>query len=625
MPLGLQHRMAITPAGSEVYTQEHSVSRDTRGKVFSRRGFRGCTVWFTGLSSAGKTTISFALEEFLIAHGISAFAIDGDNIRQGLNSDLGFSDTDREENIRRVAECAKLFAESGLICLSSFISPFQKDRERARKIHEQANLQFFEIFVDTPLELCEQRDVKGLYKKARAGKLKGFTGIDSAYERPEKPEVHLQTAKQSVDECLRSIVLKLQEHSIIPTTLAALANYGAVPQELFVPESGLEEARKHAETLPKYELKQYDLEWLQVLSEGWAHPLKGFMREREYLQCLYFGALVDGTLSNLTVPIVLPLSNEEKERLAANAGGDITLTYKGRNVAVLKAPEYFAHRKEERVARTFGTTNEGHPTIKLINESGDWLVGGELEVLERVRWEDGLDEYRLTPLEIRERLQKMQADAVFAFQLRNPVHNGHAMLMNDTKNRLVERGFRRPVLLLHPLGGWTKDDDVPLAVRMRQHQAVLDAGVLQADSTLLAIFPSPMLYAGPREVQWHARCRLIAGAEFYIVGRDPAGLKRPGSDQDLYDPTHGAKVLTMAPGLAGLEIIPFRECAYEKAERRMNYYDPARAAEFEFISGTKMRKFAREGVEPPEGFMAPTAWAVMREYYGSLRQQTATA
>jgi 3'-phosphoadenosine 5'-phosphosulfate synthase len=286
----------------------------------------------------------------------------------------------------------------------------------------------------------------------------------------------------------------------------------------------------------------------------------------------------------------------------------------------LTAPEFYAHRKEERVSRIFGTTHPDHPTIKMINESGDWLVGGELEVLERIRWNDGLDEFRLTPNEIKDKMAEMEADAVFAFQLRNPVHNGHALLMNDTKQQLRERGFKKPVLLLHPLGGWTKDDDVPLNVRMKQHEAVLKEGVLDPASTLLAIFPSPMLYAGPREVQWHARCRLVAGVQFYIVGRDPAGMKRPNTDEDLYEPTHGAKVLTMALGLGALEIIPFREAAYDKTNKRMNYYDGTRATEFEFISGTKMRKFAREGIEPPQGFMVPSAWKVMSEYYTSLRQ-----
>lgn len=195
---------------------------------------------------------------------------------------------------------------------------------------------------------------------------------------------------------------------------------------------------------------------------------------------------------------------------------------------------------------------------QMICESGPYLVGGDLDVLDRIKWNDGLDDYRLTPNEIRYRLKAMNADAVFAFQLRNPIHNGHALLMQDCRRQLLDRGFQNPVLLLHPLGGWTKDDDVPLPTRMAQHQAVLDSGVLSRESTLLAIFPSPMLYAGPTEVQWHAKSRMNAGANFYIVGRDPAGMPHPDKemypDGNLFDDSHGARVLRMAPGLDNLEV-----------------------------------------------------------------------
>ena len=163
----------------------------------------------------------------------------------------------------------------------------------------------------------------------------------------------------------------------------------------------------------------------------------------------------------------------------------------------------------------------------------------------------------------------------------------------DTRRRLLEeRGFKKPVLLLHPLGGWTKDDDVPLAVRIQQHRAVLEEGVLHPD-TLLAIFPSPMLYAGPTEVQWHAKARMAAGANFYIVGRDPAGMPHPNKsstpDGNLYDASHGARVLSTAPGLGELEIIPFRVAAYDTKIKQMAFFDPTRKDDFDFISGTRMR------------------------------------
>uniref|UniRef100_A0A8C1V7U6 3'-phosphoadenosine 5'-phosphosulfate synthase 1 n=1 Tax=Cyprinus carpio TaxID=7962 RepID=A0A8C1V7U6_CYPCA len=569
---------------TNVTYQAHHVSRNKRGQVVGTRGgFRGCTVWLTGLSGAGKTTVSMALEEYLVCHGIPCYTLDGDNIRQGLNKNLGFSPEDREENIRRITEVAKLFADAGLVCIASFISPYSRDRLNARNIHEAAGLPFFEVFVDAPLDVCEQRDVKGLYKRARAGEIRGFTGIDSEYEKPEAPELVLKTDSCSVNECIQQLLDLLQERvSMIMYILTV------------------------------------DMQWVQVLAEGWATPLNGFMREREYLQCLHFNCLLDGGVINLSVPVVLPISSADKERLDGSTA--FALAYGGRRVAILRNPEFYEHRKEERCARQWGTTCKDHPYIKMVMESGDWLVGGDLQVLDRIYWNDGLDSYRFTPTELKQKFKEMNADAVFAFQLRNPVHNGHALLMQDTQRRLIERGYRRPVLLLHPLGGWTKDDDVPLAWRMKQHAAVLEEGLLDPNSTIVAIFPSPMMYAGPTEVQWHCRARMVAGANFYIVGRDPAGMPHPDTGKDLYEPSHGAKVLTMAPGLISLEIVPFKVAAYNKAKKAMDFYDPKKHQDYDFISGTRMRRMAREGLNPPEGFMAPKAWNVLKEYYQSLEK-----
>jgi len=615
MGIPREHFANVTKA-TNVFAQKHNVSRDKRGEVLGNNGagFRGCTIWFTGLSGAGKTTVAFALEEYLVARGIPAYGLDGDNIRTGLNKNLGFAPEDREENIRRVAEVGKLFADSGVVALCSFVSPYNKDRELARQLHKEVGLPFFEIFVDTPLEECERRDVKGLYKKARAGIIKGFTGIDQPYEKPTNPEVVLKTVTYSVEESVLQIVKVLMQNGILSRSAVDIVTDLTVPEEL------LADAKVEADTLPKLEINKLDLQWLQVLGEGWATPLTGFMKEREFLQSQHFNCLLDQGTTNQSVPIVLPLSTKDKERLSSS--GALTLTYEGTNRAILRNPEFYEHRKEERCARQFGTTNDGHPYVKMIMESGDWLVGGDIEVLGRILWEDGLDQYRLTPNELRSRFREMKADAVFAFQLRNPIHNGHALLMTDCKRQLEARGFKKPVLLLHPLGGWTKDDDVPLKVRMEQHQAIMEAGVLHEESTVLAIFPSPMMYAGPTEVQWHAKARMVTGSSFYIVGRDPAGLPHPDPPKrDMYEATHGGKVLGMAPGLDQLEIIPFRVAAYDTKAKSMAFFDPRRKEDFDFISGTRMRGLARAGEMPPDGFMAPKAWTVLSDYYKSLGNQ----
>jgi len=154
----------------------------------------GATVWLTGLSGSGKSTVAVALERSLVAAGRPAYRLDGDNLRHGLNADLGFTATDREENVRRAGEVARLFADSGVVAIVPLISPYRAGRDRARAIHVEAGLSFVEVFVDTPIELCEQRDTKGLYAKARAGEIKGFTGIDDPYEPPLHPEIVLTPA-----------------------------------------------------------------------------------------------------------------------------------------------------------------------------------------------------------------------------------------------------------------------------------------------------------------------------------------------------------------------------------------------------------------------------------------------
>ncbi|MDV5172125.1 adenylyl-sulfate kinase [Photobacterium rosenbergii] len=170
-------------------------------------------LWFTGLSGSGKSTVANAVEKKLFDKNCHSYLLDGDNIRHGLNKDLSFSDLDRIENIRRIGEVSKLFVDSGLIVLTAFISPFIGDRQLVRELVN--NDEFVEVYIDTPLEVCESRDPKGLYKKARAGEIKNFTGIDSAYEAPVSPEVHVKTAELSIEECAEQVVSYLVEKGYI--------------------------------------------------------------------------------------------------------------------------------------------------------------------------------------------------------------------------------------------------------------------------------------------------------------------------------------------------------------------------------------------------------------------------
>jgi len=196
---------------TNIVWHEGAVTRADREKL---NGHKGCTVWLTGLSGSGKSTIAVELEKRLCERGIRTYILDGDNIRHGLNKNLGFSPEDRTENIRRIGEVAKLFADAGLVAITAFISPYRADRDQVRAI--MGNGDFIEAHVDCPVEVCEQRDVKGLYQKARAGQIKEFTGVSAPYEAPLKPELTIPTHQQSLAESVQQVLGALESRGIIP-------------------------------------------------------------------------------------------------------------------------------------------------------------------------------------------------------------------------------------------------------------------------------------------------------------------------------------------------------------------------------------------------------------------------
>lgn len=196
---------------TNIVWHEHDVNKAARSV---QKNQTPCIIWFTGLSGSGKSTIAGALEQKLFALGQHTYLLDGDNVRHGLNKDLGFSDSDRVENIRRIGEMSKLFVDAGMIVLSAFISPFRTERRMVRDLVNE--MEFVEVYMGTPLSTCEERDPKGLYQKARKGEIKNFTGIDSEYEVPENPEVVLDTSTMSVEDCADAVIEYLKAKGYLP-------------------------------------------------------------------------------------------------------------------------------------------------------------------------------------------------------------------------------------------------------------------------------------------------------------------------------------------------------------------------------------------------------------------------
>lgn len=195
---------------SNITKQKYNITKEDRNQQNGNNSFM---VWFLGLSGSGKSTVANKLEQALFEKRIRTYSMDGDNIRSGLNAKLGFSEEDRFENIRRIAEVGKLFVDAGIVAIAAFISPLEKDREMAKKIIGKNN--FIEVFVNTPIEICEQRDVKGLYKKARAGEIENFTGINAPFEPPIRPDIEIKTEEESIEEAVQRIMKVLEDRLVI--------------------------------------------------------------------------------------------------------------------------------------------------------------------------------------------------------------------------------------------------------------------------------------------------------------------------------------------------------------------------------------------------------------------------
>jgi len=645
--------------------QECRVEDANRFRVL---GQKGITLWMTGLSGSGKTTIAEALEKrLLFTLGKNVYRIDGDNLRTGLTRDLGFSPGDRAESVRRASEVAALFSQAGVITMVTLISPYRKDRDEARKMHEKMGIPFMEVFMDVPLDVVKARDPKGLYAKVAKGLIKGFTGIDAPYEAPLTPEILLKNSEVPLEGCVDQLVNALSKAGVLagpPMSDGLLPPDGGVPINLIVPPEQLSIKKAEALKLPMVPLTDTDVNWLQVLGEGWAAPLRGFMREGTLVQTLHFNSiLLDSANSTARaigdynshptdwmkasfpkervsspIPIVLPITDFTKRAIGKAKAVALT-NAAGTPLAILRTPEVFELRAREIISRAFGVIDDEHPYIKQLLAPGKtWTVGGEVELLGRITYGDGLDQYRMTVDELRDAFKKKGADVVYAFQTRNPTHAGHAFLMKDSRQKLIARGYKNPVLWLSPLGGWTKKSDVPLDVRVKQHHEVMAAGELHPDWTVMAIWPSPMIYAGPTEVQFHAKSRRVAGASFFTVGRDPAGMpysSGPNEGDDLYHPDHGRYVLMSSPGVGQMQFLGFEKVYYDKKDHTMRTPDNSRKSDFISISGSKMRKLAALAAQPcpllipsdlikakciPPGFMVQKGWEIVSDYY--IRQKT---
>jgi sulfate adenylyltransferase/3'-phosphoadenosine 5'-phosphosulfate synthase len=548
----------------------------------------GLTIWLTGLSGAGKSTIAGRLAAELRAEGRRVEVLDGDAIRENLSKGLGFSKEDRDTNIRRIGYVAQLLTRNGVTVIVAAISPYRAVRDEVRaRIGD-----FIEVHVDCNMDELVRRDVKGLYLRALAGEITHFTGVSDPYEAPAAPEVRVDTRSQTADESVAMILEVVRGGGGLP----GARPHGGVLKERLVDQGRAEELDAIAPGLASIELDAWTISDLELLAVGGLSPLEGFMGNEDLLMVRDHMHLASGAV--WTLPILLSVT--PIQAAALKVGDTIALRSGGATLAVLHVTEVFDYDRHRLALEVYGTDDPAHPGVaRTLGQSG-WAVAGPVEVL---RLPDALfRNYRLTPRETRDLLAQRRWRTMVGFQTRNPVHRAHEYLQKVALESVDG-------LLLHPLVGETKEDDISAATRMRCYEVLLEK-YYPAGRVALAVFPASMRYAGPREAVFHALVRQNYGCTHFIVGRDHAGVGSYYSSyaaQEIFD--------QFAPGEIGISIMRFehafhcRDCGQMVTSRTC----PHDSSSHLTLSGTKVRELLREGKALPIEFTRAEVAEVLRE------------
>jgi len=553
----------------------------------------GFVIWFTGLSGSGKSTLATMLGARLRHYGIHTEVLDGDVVRQNLSKGLGFSKEDRDINIRRIGFVASLVANSGGCAITAAISPYKAIRDEQRALVDN----FVEVFCDCPLDELIKRDPKGLYKKALAGEIKGFTGIDDPYEAPENPEVICDTFNETAEKSLNKILDVLVRKGLLSMTQKT---EGLVP-----PHGGTlvnrEEYYEVDENLKFLDLDDQEYCDLKMIGNGAFSPLTGFMNQKDYLKVVNEMRLENGLPWALPVTLATTIQNAVHIK-----GGDvINLRCNGEFVGKIEVSDLYSPDKVTECEKVFGTNDWMHPGVAKVMDKGMVYLGGDVTVLKNKMPLTGYPN-RLTPKSTRHAFTTNGWSKVVAFQTRNPMHRAHEYL---TKCALeICDG-----LLIHPLTGATKQGDIPADVRMQCYEALIE-NYYPNNTVLLSEFPAAMRYAGPREAIHHAICRKNYGCSHFIVGRDHAGVG------DYYGTYDAQKIFEeFSPGELGITPLYFEHTFYSKTLKGMGSSKtaPGGPETKVFLSGTKVREMLKNGEDLPEEFTRPEVAEVLKKAYQS--------
>ena len=556
---------------------------------------KGFTLWFTGMSGAGKSTIANAITPRLKALGKRVEILDGDEVRTNLSKGLGFSREDRDTNIRRIGYVAHLLTRNGAVAITAAISPYRAIRNEVRgRIGD-----FVEVYVKCPLDTLIARDVKGLYKKALAGEIKEFTGVSDPYEEPLHPEVVVETDHETVEESVNKILARLQGLGFISHDgLGPIAPHGGQLVNRLVTGGRRDTLLAKARSLPRVQLDERAQSDVEMIAVGAFSPLRGFLGAADYREVIEHMRLTNGL--PWSIPVTLQVSRAQADTL--QEGTEVALVDERNTVlALLELAERYLPNREEEVQKVYGTREAAHPGVAAVLGSGEVYLGGELQVLNRPDTV-AFPAYHRDPAQTRALFRERGWRTVVGFQTRNPIHRAHEYI---TKCALeIVDG-----LMLHPLVGKTKSDDIPAAVRMQCYEILLERYYPQ-DRVVLSVYPAAMRYGGPREAIFHAIARKNYGCTHFIVGRDHAGV---GSYYGTYD---AQKIFDeFAPGELGIQPLKFENAFFSHVTGQMATAKTAPGGPETRVnlSGTKVRQLLANGELPPPEFSRPEVAKILIE------------